>query len=83
METEELQERRLEHPEEAEKFCRDLTAQGKKVRVGMEAPGPGRLRYLLVMTANTFRLIQEIHATVDRTPAALRALFRKYNSELL
>ena len=46
-------------------------------------PGPGRLRYLLVMTANTFRLIQEIHATVDRTPTVLRALFRKYNSELL
>ena len=46
-------------------------------------PGPGRLRYLLVMTANTFRLIQEIHATVDRTPTMLRALFRKYNSELL
>jgi mannose-6-phosphate isomerase-like protein (cupin superfamily) len=46
-------------------------------------PGPGHLRYLLVMTANTFRLIQEIHATVDRTPTVLRALFRKYNSELL
>jgi len=46
-------------------------------------PGPGRLRYLLVMTANTFRLIQEIHAMVDRNPAALRALFRKYESELL
>jgi mannose-6-phosphate isomerase-like protein (cupin superfamily) len=46
-------------------------------------PGPGRLRYLLVMTANTFRLIQEIHATVDRRPTVLRALFRKYNSELL
>jgi hypothetical protein len=38
---------------------------------------------LLVMTANTFRLIQEIHATVDRTPTVLRGLFRKYNSELL
>ena len=34
-ETGDLQERRLEHPE-AEKFYRDLAAQGKKVRVGME-----------------------------------------------
>src|SRR5450756_2532696 len=35
----ELQERRLEHREEAEKFYRDLAAQGMKVRVGMEASG--------------------------------------------
>src|ERR1022692_1304840 len=38
-ETGELQERRLEHREEAEKFYRDLAAQGMKVRVGMEASG--------------------------------------------
>ena len=41
-ETGELQERRLEHPEEAEKFYRDLAAQGRKVRVGMEASGHAR-----------------------------------------
>jgi transposase len=35
-ETGELQERRLQPPEEAEKFYRDLVAQGLKVRVGME-----------------------------------------------
>ncbi|HEY2118865.1 MAG TPA: cupin domain-containing protein [Candidatus Acidoferrum sp.] len=46
-------------------------------------PGPGRLRYLLVMTSNTFRMIQEIHAMADRNPEALQALFRKYDSELL
>lgn len=46
-------------------------------------PGPGRARYLLVMTSNTFRLIQEIHATTDRNPSKLRALFEKYDSELL
>ena len=46
-------------------------------------PGPGRTRYLLVMTPNILRLIQEIHSTSDRSPAALRVLFRKYNSELL
>src|SRR5215472_11650031 len=37
--TGELQERRLGHREEAEKFYRDLAAQGLKVRVGMEASG--------------------------------------------
>jgi hypothetical protein len=41
-ETGELQERRLEHPEAAEKFYRDLAAQGMKVRVGMEASGHAR-----------------------------------------
>jgi hypothetical protein len=38
-ETGELQERRLEHPEAAEKFYRELAAQGKKVReVGLAEP---------------------------------------------
>lgn len=46
-------------------------------------PGPGPVRYLLIMTANIFRMIQEIHAMPDRNPAALRALFNKYDSELL
>src|SRR6202795_4758002 len=41
-ETGELQERRLQHREEAEKFYRDLAAQGVKVRVGMEASGHAR-----------------------------------------
>jgi len=40
--TGEVQERRLEHPEEAEKFYRDLGAQGACVRVGMEASGHAR-----------------------------------------
>jgi transposase len=38
----ELQERRLEHREEAETFYRNLAAQGMKVRVGMEASGHAR-----------------------------------------
>jgi mannose-6-phosphate isomerase-like protein (cupin superfamily) len=46
-------------------------------------PGPGPVRYLLVMTANTYRLIEEIHALQDRSPAALAALFRRYDCELL
>ena len=40
--TGELQERRLEHREEAETFYRELEAQGLKVRVGMEASGHAR-----------------------------------------
>src|ERR1700681_5063354 len=41
-ETGELQERRLQHREEAEKFYSDLAAQGIKMRVGMEASGQAR-----------------------------------------
>jgi transposase len=40
--TGELQERRLEHREEAEKFYRDLGTQGAAVRLGMEASGHAR-----------------------------------------
>jgi uncharacterized cupin superfamily protein len=46
-------------------------------------PGPGQVRYLLVMTSNIFRLIQEIHALTERTPSSLQTVFRKYDSELL
>ena len=41
-ETGDYGEHRLEHSEGAEKFYRDLAAQGKKVRVGMEASGHAR-----------------------------------------
>ena len=40
--TGECGERRLEHREEAEKFYRDLGAQGAAVRLGMEASGHAR-----------------------------------------
>src|SRR5437762_12245379 len=40
--TGELQERRLQHRAEAEKFYRELAAQGIKVRVGIEASGHAR-----------------------------------------
>lgn len=46
-------------------------------------PGPAPTRYLLVMTANIYRLIQEIHGMKERTAASLRAVFAKYDSELL
>jgi transposase len=42
METGELQERRLKHPEEAETFYRELAASDVAVRVGMEASGHAR-----------------------------------------
>jgi transposase len=41
-ETGDCGEQRLEHCQGAEKFYRDLAAQGKKVRVGMEASGHAR-----------------------------------------
>lgn len=46
-------------------------------------PGPGRVRYLLVMTSTIYRLIQEIHAVQDRSASSLQVVFRKYDSELL
>jgi mannose-6-phosphate isomerase-like protein (cupin superfamily) len=44
-------------------------------------PGPGLVRYLLVMTSNIYSLIQEIHAMTDRSPAALAAVFARHDSE--
>jgi mannose-6-phosphate isomerase-like protein (cupin superfamily) len=46
-------------------------------------PGQGLLRYLLIMTSNTYSLIQDIHTLSERSPAALRAVFEKHDSELL
>ena len=46
-------------------------------------PGPEPVRYLLVMTPNVFGLIQDIHSMTERTPAGLREIFRKHDSELL
>lgn len=46
-------------------------------------PGPGPLRYLLIMTSNIFALIQDIHAMQDRNPEMLREVFRKHDSDLI
>lgn len=46
-------------------------------------PGPGLVRYLLVMTSNIYSLIQEIHALTERSPAVLKAVFERHQSELL
>lgn len=46
-------------------------------------PAPEPARYILVMTPRIHALIEAIHALAERTPAALRALFTQYDSELL
>jgi mannose-6-phosphate isomerase-like protein (cupin superfamily) len=45
-------------------------------------PGPGPLRYLLIMPSRIHRLIQSIHAMTERTPDALRAVFARHDSEV-
>lgn len=46
-------------------------------------PRSERVRYLLIMTPSIYRLIQEIHATGDRSSTHMRALFDRFDSELL
>jgi|SRR4029077_406514 mannose-6-phosphate isomerase-like protein (cupin superfamily) len=45
--------------------------------------GTTLLRYVLIMTPKIHALIQAIHAAQDRSTAALKSLFQKYDSELL
>jgi mannose-6-phosphate isomerase-like protein (cupin superfamily) len=46
-------------------------------------PGPGPTRYLLFMTPTILGLINAIHAMPERNAATMKAVFEKYNSELL
>lgn len=46
-------------------------------------PGLQPARYLIVTTANTQRLIDELHALTDRSRESVRALFERYDVELL
>ena len=46
-------------------------------------PAPEPARYLVVLTPNTLRLIEEISRLSDRTPGALQALFREYGCEIV
>jgi mannose-6-phosphate isomerase-like protein (cupin superfamily) len=46
-------------------------------------PDPQPARYVIVMAANTFRLVQAIHATADRDLETMRALFEQYGAEVL
>ncbi|MDN5919098.1 MAG: cupin domain-containing protein, partial [Pseudonocardia sp.] len=44
---------------------------------------PERARYVLVMGARTHALVEAIHASDDRSPVAMRALFESHGAELL
>jgi mannose-6-phosphate isomerase-like protein (cupin superfamily) len=46
-------------------------------------PRPDPARYLLVMGARTFALIQAIHATDDRSPDRMRRLYAAHGATLL
>jgi mannose-6-phosphate isomerase-like protein (cupin superfamily) len=46
-------------------------------------PDPAPVRYLLIMPPTIHQLIQAIHASTDRSPENMRAIFRKFDSELL
>jgi mannose-6-phosphate isomerase-like protein (cupin superfamily) len=46
-------------------------------------PGPGRVRYLIIMTPRILNLIQALHAGGERTPAERRALYDAHDAELL
>ncbi len=46
-------------------------------------PGPDPVRYLLMMTPKIYSLIRAIHSAHDRSPATLKALFKKYDSQLM
>src|SRR5437660_10041734 len=45
-------------------------------------PSSERVRYLIIMNPKIQRLIQEIHATKERSPAIMRELFEKFDAEL-
>jgi mannose-6-phosphate isomerase-like protein (cupin superfamily) len=46
-------------------------------------PGVEPARYVLVMGARTFALIQAVHATDDRSPARMRELYAAHGATLL
>jgi len=46
-------------------------------------PAPEPARYLLVMTRAIFQLIEDLHALPERTPEGVRAVFARYDSELV
>lgn len=45
--------------------------------------GAALARFVLVMGARTFALIQAIHATDDRSPARMRQLYAAHGATLL
>ena len=90
--TGEVQERRLEHRDEAEKFYRDLSVQGASVRVGMEASGHARwferllseLQFeLWIGDAAEIRTKRVRKQKTDRQDAQLMRLWRDAGREQL
>ena len=77
--TGEFQERRLQHREEAEKFYRELAAQGMKVRVGMEASGHARWFERLLAELN-FELWIGDAAEIQRSGYASRRRIARMHS---
>lgn len=46
-------------------------------------PAPVPARYVLVMTARIYALIRAIHASTDRGPERMRAIFAAHGAQLL
>jgi len=46
-------------------------------------PGPGRCRYLLLMTPNLSALLEALHELPDRNRETVAALFARFGAELL
>jgi mannose-6-phosphate isomerase-like protein (cupin superfamily) len=66
----------------------ELSAGGAVIVPGGTAhtfwnPRPGPARYVLIMGAQTFALIQAIHATDDRNPDRMRQLYTAHGATLL
>jgi mannose-6-phosphate isomerase-like protein (cupin superfamily) len=66
----------------------EISAGGAVIAPGGAAhtfwnPRPDPARYVLIMGAHTFALIQAIHATSDRSPARMRELYAAHGATLL
>ena len=46
-------------------------------------PSPSPARYLLVTTPRIMELVDSLHAAEDRSPAAMDAIWARYDSEML
>src|SRR5436190_3643769 len=79
--TGELQERRLEHREEAETFYRGLAQPGRTVRVGMEASGHARWFERLLAELNFELWIED--AAVIRTKRVRKQKTDRQDAQLI
>jgi mannose-6-phosphate isomerase-like protein (cupin superfamily) len=72
----------------ADEHVHEISAGGAVIVPGGTAhtfwnPRHDPARYLLIMGARTYALIQAIHATDDRGPARMRQLYAEYGATLL